>query len=92
MFSSNQSDDSKTEESDIKIKISQDLESSKYKGPPLIQPHIPEPYKVKRFEADPNDSALQKAGSYLRFATERFITYLADIIFLRRDPVVFKTT
>ena len=69
------------------------LESSRYKGPPLIKPRIPEPYKVKLFEADPNDKTkMERAGSFLRFATERFFTYITDIVMLRRDPVVFKTT
>lgn len=89
MFSANKSED---RDSNIKINISEKVEESEYKGPPLFKPRIPEPYKVKRFKADPEDSRLQKAGSFLRFATERFFVYMQDIIFLRRDPVVFKTT
>ena len=92
MFSTKKDDEKADSDEGIKINISQKVEKSTYKGPPLFEPRIPEPYKVKRFKADPEDSRLQKAGSFLRFAVERFFVYLQDIIFFRRDPVVFKTT
>ena len=76
----------------IIININQMKEDAKYDGPPLIDPQIPHPYKVKEFKVDKSLPIYSRFAHWVSFATERTIAYTLDLICLRRDPVIFKTT